>query len=383
MRRSFDSVVIGGGVIGLSAAWHLGRMGHRVAVIERFRVGHVRGSSHGSSRVARCAYPDPAWADFARASLEEAWPLLERASGEKLLQRQPVVFHGPEDGPIREWARSTAHIPGVRELGLADARARFPQLHLPDGTLVMEDGTGGVIRAHDALMALKRQIVEEGGRVFSASTVLQLRTGGDEVLLETERGVVSCNRAVIAAGPWTGHLMPFLAPALRVIRQSVGHAEVTSPTAAEDFPVWARVGEVLDYGLPAVQRQGVKLARHVLDGPVADSRFFVSTASTEAEQELLGVARECFADPVAKLACTETCLYTVTHNEDFILDLHPADRRIAVAAGFSGHGFKFAPLVGQVLAEMASKGSSGVPTFQPLRERLCIGTHLRIAERAG
>jgi sarcosine oxidase len=379
VRRSFDAVVVGGGVIGLSAAWQLGRMGHRVAVIERFRVGHMRGSSHGASRVARAAYADPAWVSFARESIDDGWSLVERASGTTLLQPAPVLLFGPKDGPISAYAAATAEVDKIEPVSRERLHTTYPQLNIPEDYVALEDRSGGVLRAAVALETLKRLVREEGGRVFEASTVLHVVPNGESIVLETERGTIECQRAVMAVGPWTPHLLPFLEPTLHVARQYVGYAHVDGPTAETDFPIWAYIGEETHYGLPAVQRQGVKIAKHEPRGPGCDARRFMATAPAGLTAELTRVAARHLRDPVSRLVSTETCLYTTTHNEDFILDLHPEDRRIAIGAGFSGHGFKFAPLVGRILADLASRGKTDVKSYEAMRARFAIGTHLRAA----
>ncbi|MCO4745301.1 MAG: N-methyl-L-tryptophan oxidase [Proteobacteria bacterium] len=380
MRRSYDAVVIGGGVIGLSAAWHLGRMGHRVAVIERFRVGHLRGSSHGASRVARAAYADPDWVAFAQESIEDGWTLVERASGTTLLAQAPLVLFGPEDGPIRDYAAATEHVDSIETISRERLHSSYPQLEVPEGSFALEDRSGGLIKAAEALETLKRLVREEGGRIFEASTVLRVVPQGESIVLETERGTVECQHCVIAAGPWTPHVLPFLAPTLHVARQYVGYAHVSGPTAEADFPMWAYVGEETHYGLPAVRRQGVKIAKHEPRSRGCDARRFIATAPADVTSELQRIAAEHLHDPVTRLVSTETCLYTSTHNEDFVIDLHPEDRRISIGAGFSGHGFKFAPLVGRILADLASRGKTEVKSFEALRTRFSIGTHLRVAE---
>lgn len=376
MKSSVRSVVvIGGGLNGLAALFHLCRFGcSEPLLLERFQVGHDRGSSHGPSRIARSTYAKTSYVRMMRAALAEEWPRLERAAGEPLLFKTPGLFFGPADGPIGSYALAVEQAGAeVDRLSVHEARARFPLLRFDGASEVLFDRTAAVIASARTLRALERTAVASGGEIQTGVEVLEIDVNADPIRIATDRGEILTERAVIAAGPWTSRIVPSLEPRLAVMRQSVAYFELEGPRDAYRvgrFPIWAWMGageNAFYYGLPEFDHPGIKIARHVTrdrnDDPDAQPGGF----EEDAIEDLRAIALRELYPAVRGLAGADTCLYTSTATEDFILDLHPDNPRIAIGAGFSGHGFKFGPLTGRILAELCLYGDCKLPEFQALR----------------
>jgi sarcosine oxidase len=383
-ERTTDAIVIGTGVFGLSAAWQLQRLGcRRLTVVERFALGHRRGSSHGTSRIARSFYHNPVYVELMQEAAATEWPRLERTAGERLLHPRPGCFFGPPC-PAFDAFRETLQNTKVDAdlLSPTEAARRFPQFRFEGMAGAIEDRTAAVVAARRALLALEFALRAGGARFLEETTVTALEAGGSPIRVDTDRGTILAERVVVAAGPWTGRLLPFLAPHLSVARQHVGYFAL--PGSEEDmdidrFPLWAYVGEEphdFYYGLPAFGRPGVKLARHrtSLEGDDPDPDPGPDPA---ALTELASFLEAHFTAHPARPLAAETCLYTNTPTEDFVLDLHPRNPRVAIGAGFSGHGFKFGPLGGRILAELAWSGETGVETFRRHRDVFAIPAPLR------
>ena len=352
-----DALILGAGIHGLCAAFQLRRRGlRRVAVLERFQLGHDRGSSHGSSRITRASYHDRRYVLLAREANREGWPLLERELGIALLHRTPGLFFGPERGSFGGWLQATLGAgAAVERIDTAAARRSFPLLALADDDAVLLDHSAGLLAAAAAMLGLAAWCREHDVEVREHTPVRALRSEPAAVHVETAHGALAAARVVVAAGAWTGELVPSLRGALVVQPQQVGYVDVDAAAAATRpgaFPVWARIGAAPDdfaYGLPAFGRPGLKLARHVTHGPgVAPD----SPREPIDEGALLALARARLTAPVRGLLGSEHCLYTVAPGEDLIVQLHPGDRRIAVIAACSGHGFKFGPVLGRQAAEL-------------------------------
>ncbi|HKE02022.1 MAG TPA: FAD-dependent oxidoreductase [Planctomycetota bacterium] len=358
---SFEAVVVGGGVHGLAAAFHLQRLGvRRLLVLERFALGHSRGSSHGRSRITRSAYREPIYAELVRLARAEEWPRLERAFGRPLVADRDGCFFGPRDGPIEAFA-----VPGVEPLDLDGARRRFPQIRFTESDRVLLDATAGVVAAAETVAGLARSIRAAGGEIRENAEVRSIDVSRDPVEIDVAGTRIEAERAVVAAGPWTSRLLPWLRPRLTPLRQTVGYFEVEG---AERFPTWAwYAADAFFYGLPDLPRPLLKAAPHVVSGSADDPEEIA-----EPSRERLGSVRafldERLVSP-ARLVEAETCFYTATANEDYVLDVHPDNPRVAIGAGFSGHGFKLAPLSGRILAELALWGRTTVAPFERERAR--------------
>jgi len=386
----YEVAVIGGGVNGLAAAAALVARGcERLVVLERFEEGHDRGSSHGAARITRSVY---AHADYVRLMQRvhaESWPALEARAKRTLVHRNPGCFFGPEDGLFGGYAAAVDEaLEGglergaggvITRLSRAEGARRFPMFRFAPGEGVLDDHTSGLVAAADTMDALRGICREAGVELRYGARARAVHPGSEPLTVELDGGEVRAEKVIVAAGAWAGALIPSLASRLTVTRQAVCYLGLENPEAGRlgRYPVWVELGRSDDdvwYGLPEFGREGIKAAHHRVvaagEGDDPDEDYRPEPARVD---RLVARMRARLTLPVTRLTATERCLYTVGPGEDFVIDLHPEDPRIVVAAGFAGHGFKFGPLTGRVLAELALDGVSSVPEFEAARERFRMG----------
>jgi len=377
---AFGALVVGAGVHGLATAWQLAQRGvPRVALVERFRLHHDRGSSHGAARITRSTYSDARYVRLVRVAHAEDWPRLERDGGQRLIHRCDGVFWGPPDSELDAWAAAVAAAgaDGVVRLTPAEARRRFPVFGFPDAHAVLHDTTGGVVAAADTLRVLDRLCRIEGVHVLEETRVLGIEPSADPIAVDTDRGQLLAERVVVTAGAWVATLVPAVAARVSVARQHVGYFRLELPEARmapPAFPVWVHLGapgEGSHYGLPAFGRPGVKAALHGVspEGDDPDAHGAPDARAIERTREFLTAQ---LTVPVAETLHAETCLYTNTPDEHFILGALPEHPRLVVGSACSGHGFKFGPLVGRLLASLVMEGHTGVPEFEEARATFAV-----------
>ncbi|MCE9592700.1 MAG: FAD-dependent oxidoreductase [Planctomycetes bacterium] len=368
-------VIVGGGLNGLATLFHGLRLGAtRPLLLERFQVGHDRASSHGPSRIARSTYPHVGYVRLMRATFAEEWPRLERAAEEPLLFRSSGVFFGPPNGPIDAYAKAVADA-GVEvdRLDLRTARAMFPMLRFGECDFALHDRTAALIASARVLRALERVSRAGGAEIQSGTRVLAIDPTHDPIRIETDRGEIFAERVVVTAGPWMSELAPALAPRLFVARQNLAYFELEGSREefrVGRFPVFARIGAGENdfyYGLPEFDHPGVKVARHVTTARDDDPETPSGTFDEDALEDLRAFAIREFVPAVRGLAGADTCMYTCTATEDFVLAPHPANPRLVFGSACSGHAFKFGPMIGRILAELALWGDCRLPEYQALR----------------
>jgi sarcosine oxidase len=370
------TVVVGGGVIGAAIAEALALRGEPTTLVERHAPGHTKGSSHGDGRIFRFSYPE---ADYVRLAARafDGWRRLERRRGESLLLRCGT-WDAAESAssvlPELETAMRAFDLPCER-YSARESRARWPQLAIEDGWEVLHQPGGGVLRADRAVAALWDSARAAGADLLSGHEVDVIETDSAADLGVGLRVVASgashrlrARRVVVAGGSWNGGLLAGLGLhlPLTITRELVAYfaeeSRGASPTCefadhgAEQLPAFlfhpaADSTEPLIYGLPRLEVGGVKVGRHH-----AGQRLASPDEPIAAHDENLAALCDFVRDRLPLLGpkpiATARCLYTTTPDRDFVLDRLPGDPRVVVAAGFSGHGFKFAPAIGELVAAL-------------------------------
>src|SRR2546421_3760379 len=341
-----DVVVIGAGIVGLSAAWRLAEAGQDVLVLEQFEPGHDRGSSHGPTRIFRLAYDDPVYVRLAQQALP-LWRELEGAIGAELLRITGGIDVGDpayleaRSAALRSCGASAQHI------GPSARRDRFPWLNAGDEGCIFSPATG-VLFARDALRAASDAARASGARIVYSSRCDRLAVKDDQVEVATGGQTVGARFGVVAAGPWMASVVEPLDVSLplRVTREQVFYFR-----ASEEVIPFIHRGSVTRYGVPALGgAPGVKVAEHGTGVPTsADARTFEEDPAGRAR--LVGYVRRALPSFDPEPVSFETCLYTNTPDEGFILDRRGP---VLIASTCSGHGFKFGPIVGELVARMVT-----------------------------
>ncbi|NBO92056.1 MAG: N-methyl-L-tryptophan oxidase [Planctomycetia bacterium] len=356
-----DTIVIGLGAMGLSAAWQLSRRGQRVLGLEQFGLAHDRGSSHGQTRIIRQAYYEhPDYVPLARRAYE-GWFDLEQSDGRRFVTICPCLSLGPVSGELILGVRRAAreHSLPVEELNASDVRRRFPAFEVGDDMVGILEHTAGIVAVEDSLLAMAADARRFGVELRENETVVAWRLDGSGVSVETTSGTYRAERLVITAGPWARR---FLDEPLTVMRQVVFWFAGTKRQQfrRDVFPVFiADTPGGYYYGIPALDTRGVKVAQHYgadeLPSPDAINRQ-VGPADEAAVRAFLQRYLPSADDRVEGLS---VCLYTLTPDRHFLID--QLEERVVFAAGFSGHGFKFAPVVGEILADLSMWGKTSLP----------------------
>ena len=346
-----DFAVIGAGICGLSAAWALRRRGYEVMVLDQARIGHVEGGSHGSCRIFRLGYENPAYVKLA-ARARDSWTELEEAGGEELLHPTPQLTFGPQLADVRA-AMEQAGRPG-EVLTAGEAAERFPGVAVT-GTVMFEPASA-VISAGRALAALARlsgpDALRDGGE---AGRVTGLAAHGQGIRVSTGAGDLDAGRVIVCAGPWTARLVAPLGitvPGWTSLEQVAYLAPAGQSATAAVTPIMVHYGGEFPYGLPVPGSDRYKVGIHFGGPPVDPDRQDQSedpglTARTQA------AARQFLPAYDPRPVAVERCVYDNSPDTDFIIDrVGP----VSIGCGTSGHGFKFGPLIGQWLAELAANG---------------------------
>ena len=352
MTTRVDAVVVGAGAMGTATAWQLARAGRSVVVLEQHHLDHDLGASHGTTRNLSAAYTH----DGYQAMLTETrrlWAQLEDESGQPLLDRVGVLQHGSQVPLDEQFAAHRRH--GVRSefVDAAEAERRWPGLRFTDRVLFTRDA--GRIRAADALRVIRARAEAGGARFLPHTPVRHLELGHATATAHTDAGTFTADHVVLTAGGWTAKLLPaaIRLPRLRVTQESPAYFGTTLPDA--DWPGFMHVPTAGDgvertvYGMldPA---HGLKVGWHG-GGPETDPDHRTFRFDPQQMRELQEYVRRWIpgADPdrLEPISCT----YTSTPTEDFVLDRRGP---LVIGAGFSGHGFKFTPVIGRILADLVA-----------------------------
>jgi glycine/D-amino acid oxidase-like deaminating enzyme len=351
-REHYDAAIIGMGTMGSFAAVELARRGFSVVGFDQFAPPHGRGSHSGGTRVYRIAYPEGAGYVQLAQRAGELWDRAAEQLGTQLLHRVGMLSMGPPDQAfIREIEESaSSNRLSMETLSAAEVYRRYPAFEIP------EDYAG----MFDAQAALGVEcLFDQPVKGWDASAT--------EVRVHLQNETVTAASLIITAGAWTGNLLHDLHLPLAVKRKVIGWFDPLVPELFARVPVFTFPENAI-YGFPSVPGLGVKMAEHIGGTylPHADSP--VSAPGPADLDPISGIAAQympklagTYSEARSRLQRSATCLYTMTPDEDFIVDHHPDFRNVVFATGFSGHGFKFAPLIAVALADLVLEGETSLP----------------------
>jgi monomeric sarcosine oxidase len=363
MATGRSVIVVGGGVMGLATGCALAGRGARVTVIERFVVAHERGSSHGLTRAIRHEYgPAAIYTEMVARSLP-LWEALARETGRQLYTETGILTLGQEhDGhtlPGLETMRAAGL--AVERLTPEDCRQRFPQFRTDDYPAITYNPRGGMLHADECLRALAERLRARGGELREGTRVeaVEGTAAGARVRL-ADGATLTADRAVVAVGPWLHDVLPEPRLPVRPTHQQVLYLGglPAARFGVGVFPVF--LAEMEYYGFPLVGPGWLKVASHVF-GATQDPNVPQTIDPDEVARVRDWVRRVIPEAAEAPLAGTDTCMYDLVADEDFILDRHPASPNVIIASGFSGHGFKFGVLIGDLLAALALDEEPDLP----------------------
>jgi sarcosine oxidase len=362
----FDVIVLGVGGMGSAACFELARRGRKVLGLEQYPLVHDRGSSHGHTRIIRTAYYEhPNYVPLLRRAFTR-WYELEQRVGRHLLTECPCLNIGPADGPLVAGVKASAQQHGltVKEL-TADEISRRTPFRFPDTFTGVLERQAGFLYVEECVRAHIDSAVSLGAEVHAEEPVREWKADDGGVEVTTDKQTYRAAKLVVTAGAWATKLLADLGVPLTVMRQVMVWFDVSANASTfrrDRFPMFiADVPGGPFHGLPAIDEAGLKVARHygALHQKTPDAIDW--DATTQDVPPVKGFLDRYVIVPMGEVTRGQVCLYTLTPDKHFVIDLHPKHPRVAVACGFSGHGFKFASVVGEILADLADRGKTDHP----------------------
>ncbi len=350
-----SALVVGAGVMGLSAGCALADAGADVTVLERFTSGHDWSSSHGLSRAIRHEYgPLSLYTKMVARSLV-LWDELARETGRSLYAQTGVLTLGEEDDGHTLPGFDVMRAEGlpIERLSPKECEQRFPQFRAALYDAITYNTVGGMLHASECLEALEQRLRARGGRLREGARVTRVEGSGAGPRVVLDDGQrLNADRVIVTAGPWVRDVLPDLRLPVRSTRQQVCYLSgLPAATFSSDvFPVFLAGMEY--YGFPLQGNGWFKVGSHIFGEEVSPNMPYPpDSAEVQTVREFL--RRTIPAAAEAEVALVDRCMYDVTPDEDFILDKHPGVQDVIIGSGFSGHGFKFGVLIGQMLASLA------------------------------
>ena len=361
--NEYDVIVIGVGGMGSATLFHLAQRGFRVLGIERYDVPNDMGSSHGVTRMIRLAYhEDPSYVPLLRRAYA-LWHQLENMSGERLLLITGSIRAGSESSSLFLGSKEACEIHHVDHQVLAgpEVNQRFPGYRLPEDIMAVYDPDGGLLISERCIVAHVNAALDQGAQLHGREQVLAWEPLGDGVRVDTDRDTYTAKKLVICAGAWAGKLIPELAQWAVPERQVLAWFQPSRPELFRPHvfpPFGLEVEEGRFYGFPSYGIPGFKVGLYHHLGQQVDPDTMDRDVHPEDEEVLRDFTRRYFPEASGPTLALKTCLFTNSPDEHFILDRHPSFANVFIAAGFSGHGFKFCSVVGEVMADLVESGDT-------------------------
>lgn len=373
-QTNFDVIVLGVGSMGSSACYWLAKQGIKVLGLEQFDIPNEMSSHLGQSRIIRKAYFEhPGYVPLLERAYQN-WKQLESETGTQVYFETGLLYCGKPGHVMMKGINESAdqyHIP-LDRLQKEEAEKKYPQLKVPGDYEILYEPGAGFITPERAILLYTEKALQSGAVIKTKQKVLKWNKTKDGVEVITSVGKYFAKKLIITAGPWAGSMIPSLSSLLKVTRQIIAWVAPKNISSFElgNFPCWMIADEAKPgcyYGFPVLPPGrfygpiGFKLAYHH-PGIVSDPDKIDRTHTTDDETGLINALNKFFPGSYVSTHIMKVCMYTNTPDENFILDFLPDhDKDVVVATGFSGHGFKFASVVGEIMSDLAIKGATTLP----------------------
>lgn len=371
----YDCIVLGVGGVGSFSLLSAAKRGWKTLGIDRFGVAHDRGSSHGRTRMIRTAYFEhPNYVPLARKAWG-AWEELQAGCDVKLIQNTGLLQVGDPGGEVIQGVLKSAkeHDIPVEEYDAAEGMKRFPIFKLAPKSACVFEETAGYLQIENAVTFACKKAIENGAEFRNDTLVDQISVNSDgSVTLRSGDEKLKTERLVVCAGPWSSHFVGDLGIDINVVRKQqhwfqLDRIDIKYENRFPGFLI--EDGDGCFYGLPEIDYLGMKVAEHSGGEPVDDP------AAVNRDCDMSELQRtERFMDSALhftrrRLVHHSTCMYSMSSDSHFIVDRHPESARIVFAAGLSGHGFKFAPVLGEHLTNLLDEKEDPVFDFLKMGDR--------------
>lgn len=360
----YDVIIIGSGSMGMAAGYFLSKSGKRTLLLDSFNPPHNKGSHHGDTRIIRYAYGEGEEYVPLLLQAQELWNELEKETGRKLFIQTGVLNVGNENSDFIQniiSSSKTYSLP-LDIMDSSEVNQRWPGISLPNGYIGCFEPTSGVLKPEECIQAY-RELAEAHGALFSTnSKVKEISIHNKTVTIKTEKQIFYSDALIVSAGAWSGSLLSMLdlnLP-LKPVRKTFAWFDTNENLYNhKSFPAFTfETPQGSYYGFPSINGSGLKVGRHDSGEKINPDESLLGFGQLEEDESDLVQFLNHYMPAKQQLKYGKTCMYTLTPDENFIIDLHPKYSNVAIASGFSGHGFKFSSIIGQILGELIISGKT-------------------------
>jgi sarcosine oxidase len=371
---SFDVIVIGVGSMGSATCYYLAKRGYKVLGLEQFDISHEFGSHAGQSRIIRKAYFEhPDYVPLLENAYKN-WNTLEHETGDQLYFKTGLLYSGTSNNEMIKGVKQSAALYNIEleKLNVADANKRFSQFLFPENFEILFEPEAGFIPPEKAIRLYAAEAKKNGAIIHTNEKVIDWKKDGNNLTITTNKNTYQCNKLIITAGAWAGKMIPGFTDKIKVTRQFVAWIKTKNDGQFElnKFPCWMVSDNEKHgcyYGFPLLDTKkfgepaGLKLAHH-FPKEITDPDK-VNRQVTEIDIQNLKYCLDKYLPGVFdSILHTKICLYANSPDENFIIDKLPGyEENVSIACGFSGHGFKFASVIGEILADLAIDNKTDLP----------------------
>ena len=363
----YDVLIIGTGAVGSAAMYYLAERGVNVVGLDRFPVAHDKGSSHGQTRIIRLAYFEhPNYVPLLNRSYE-LWKDLEEKSGNQLYSETGIIQIGPADGEIVAGVRESAQQHGleIENLTASDVTSRYPGFLVPEGMEAVFEKRAGFLKVEQSIKTYIDLALNYGAELYAGVSVDNWKRSSDNrIEVITNRGVFSADNLIVTAGAWAKDLLRPLNLNLTVVRKPLFwfESDRTYDIEAGCPAFFYETPQGAFYGFPSIDELGLKVAEHTSGDPVLDPLKVDRSLHKTDKAKVDGfIASHLSKMHNPRMTDHKICMYTRSEDEHFIVDSIPGSPHVNFVAGLSGHGFKMASVLGEIMADLAINKSTNHP----------------------